>query len=251
MIKNYYRPSNMEEALGLLSRDDVDIYPLGGGTQLSQPSAAPITVVDLQDLGLSDIHLRGNWLDIGATSTLQTLYDYDLTPDALRQAIMLETNANIRQAGTIAGTIVAADGRSTLATALLALNSIIEFMPNEVKVAMGDLLAARASQLKRRLITKISIPTNVQLAFKYVSRSPADLPQVCVGVAKWPSGRTRVTLGGYGEVPQLVLDGPESNGAVEAARVAYSTAGDEWASADFRQDVAATLTRRCITDLSS
>jgi CO/xanthine dehydrogenase FAD-binding subunit len=250
MIKNYYRPSNLEEALDLLSRDDVDIYPLGGGTRLSQSSALPIAVVDLQDLGLSDIHLRGNWLEIGATSTLQSLYDYDLTPDPLRQAITLETNYNIRQAGTIAGTIVTADGRSTLVTALLAVESIIEFMPNEVKVALGDMLAARAAQLKKRLITKISIPLNVHLAFKYVSRSPADLPQVCVAVAKWSSGRTRVTLGGYGEVPRLVLDGPDSNGAVEAACAAYSTAGDEWASADFRQDVAATLTRRCIADLS-
>lgn len=249
MIKGYYRPSSVEEALDLLARNDVDIYPLGGGTQLSQPTASPITVVDLQDLGLSDILQRGNSLEIGATSTLQALYDYDLTPESLRQSILLETNYNIRQAGTIAGTIVMADGRSTLVTALLAMDSIIEFLPNDVKVVLGDLLAARAAQLKKRLITKISIPANVQLAFKYVSRSPADLPQICVAVAKWPSGRTRVTLGGYGEVPRLVLDGPEGNGAVKAARAAYSTADDEWASADFRQDVAATLTRRCKTDL--
>jgi len=249
MIKNYFRPSNMEEALDLLSRDDVDIYPMGGGTRLSQPSASPITVVDLQDLGLSDIHLKGNWLEIGATTTLQALYDYDLIPDSLRQSIMLETNYNIRQAGTIAGTIVSADGRSTMVTALLAMDSVIETMPNEIEVALGDLLAARTVQLQKRLITKITIPVNVQLAFNKVSRSPADLPQVCVAAAKWPSGRTRVTLGGYGEVPELVLDGPDGNGAVEAARAAYSTAGDKWASAEFRQDVAATLTRRCIADL--
>jgi len=249
MIKNYFRPSNMEEALDLLSRDDVDIYPMGGGTRLSQPSASPITVVDLQDLGLSDIHLKGNWLEIGATTTLQALYDYDLVPDSLRQAIMLETNYNIRQAGTIAGTIVSADGRSTMVTALLAMDSIIETMPNEIEVALGDLLAARTVQLQKRLITKITIPVHVQLAFNNVSRSPADLPQVCVAAAKWPSGRTRVTLGGYGEVPELVLDGPDGNGAVEAARAAYSTAGDKWASAEFRQDVAATLTRRCVADL--
>lgn len=249
MIKNYYRPSNMDEALDLLSRSDVDICPMGGGTRLSQPSASPITVVDLQDLGLSDIHRKGNWLEIGATTTLQALYDYDQIPDSLRQAIMLETNYNIRQAGTIAGTIVSADGRSTMLTALLAMDSVIETMPNEVEVALGDMLAARTVQLQKRLITKIRIPVNVQLAFKNVSRSPADLPQVCVAAAKWPSGRTRVALGGYGEVPRLVLDGPNSDGAVETARSAFSTASDEWAGADFRQDVAATLTRRCIADL--
>ncbi len=249
MIKNYYRPSNIKEALELLSQSDMDIYPLGGGTWLSQPSASTIAIVDLQDLGLSIIEKHGNHLEIGATSTLQALSDCDLIPGSLRDAILLETNYNIRQVGTIAGTIVRADGRSTLTSALLAVDSAIEFMPGDVIAALGELFAMRTAQLHKRIITKINIPLNPQLAFKYVSRSPADLPQVCVAAARWPSGRTRVVLGGYGEYPRLVFDGPDANGVVEAARSAYSDAGDEWAGADFRQDVAGTLTKRCISEL--
>jgi len=84
-----------------------------------------------------------------------------------------------------------------------------------------------------------------------VARSPADLPIVCAAVAKWPSGRTRVILGGYGESPLLAMDGPNPQGADIAARDAYREAGDQWASAEYRSDVAAKLTRRCIDEFEN
>ena len=93
-----------------------------------------------------------------------------------------------------------------------------------------------------------SIP---QMAFTYVARSPADQPIVCVAVARWPSGRTRVVLGGYGTAPVMVMDGPEPGGAVAAARDAYSHASDGWASAEYRQEMAAVLTQRCLDSLAT
>ena len=97
----------------------------------------------------------------------------------------------------------------------------------------------------RGLITSITIPLNVKLAFDYVSRTPADKPIVCAALVQWNSGRTRLALGGYGKSPMLGMDGTESEGLDTAARNAFHEATDEWGSAEYRMDIAATLAKRC------
>ena len=47
-----------------------------------------------------------------------------------------------------------------------------------------------------------------------------------------------------------MLDGPDANGAESAARDAYSKAGDQWASAEYRAEVAAALVLRCLNQIS-
>ncbi len=288
MITHVHRPQTLEQALELLSHPN--IVPLGGGTLLSRPStlrqaqgnaslgAGPRTdsveVVDLQALGLNRIKKQGNnpstgspvpaalaqagqRLEIGASATLQQLLEDENCSAALRPGLKLEAPLNIRNAATIAGTIVACDGRSAFVTALLALdakleqamldNSKIEYRASNI----GDYLPLRP----RGLIIAVTIPLSVKIAFDYVSRTPADKPLVCLALAQWPSGRTRLAVGGYGEAPMLAMDGTESAAASDyvlrstqaAARNAFHEAADEWASAEFRMDVAATLAKRCLS----
>jgi hypothetical protein len=56
----------------------------------------------------------------------------------------------------------------------------------------------------------------------------------------------RLALGGFGSAPLLALDGPEASGIDQVARDAYSHAGDQWATAEYRQEAAAVLARRCL-----
>ena len=97
------------------------------------------------------------------------------------------------------------------------------------------------SQLTGKLIIRIQIPLNAKLAFEYVSRTPLDKPIVSAALAQWPSGRTRLVVGGYGKAPILAMDGTESNGLEAAARNAFEEAGDEMASSEYRRDVGAIL----------
>lgn len=253
MITAYHRPKTLEEALTLLAQPN--IIPLGGGTLLSQVHAStaptaplsamdPVEVVDLQDLRLDSITKKGNDLEIGATAALQSLLEFEHCPKALRSALKLEAPLNLRNAATVAGTLVACDGRSTFATALLALDAkltIISGRKSEI-VNLGEFLPLRP----RGLITSITIPLNTKLAFEYVARTPSDKPIVCAALAQWNSGRARLAVGGYGKSPMLAMDGTESAGAEEAARNAFHEAADEWASAEYRMDVAATLAKRCL-----
>jgi CO/xanthine dehydrogenase FAD-binding subunit len=108
----------------------------------------------------------------------------------------------------------------------------------------------RGERLHHRLITQVAIPANARLAYEYVARTPADRPVVCVAAAQWPSGRTRLAVGGFGPAPRLALDGTESEGAGQAARSACSQAQDAWASAEYRQEVAQVLAERCVSSLA-
>jgi putative selenate reductase FAD-binding subunit len=249
MIIEYYRPRTLEEAMQLLARTEPLTLPLGGGSSLNRPSPDPFAVVDLQSLGLNMVQRRGNFIDLGATVTLETLLEEDLSP-ALIRSIQHEATYNLRQVGTVAGTLVAAGGRSPFATVLLALDAQLTLLPGDEQVSLGDLLPVRVERLGGRLITQVTLPLNTSLAYEYVARTPADLPIVCAAAAQWRSGRTRLALGGFGKAPLLAMDGPEPGGIEAAARDAYSQAGDEWASAEYRQEMAPVLARRCLQGLA-
>ena len=249
MIIEYHRPKTVDEALKLLKRKSPKTVPLGGGTTLNQPSDEQVAVVDLQDLGLDKIKKKGSALEIGAAAALQTLLDTKDLSAALAQAIQHEATYNLRQTGTVAGTLVSADGRSAFAAAMLALDAQITWMPGEVAHPLGDFLPLRADKWPGSLITIIAIPLQPKLAYQYVARSPADLPIVSVAVARWTSGRTRTVLGGYGQAPMLVMDGQEQDGALPVVENAFLNAADEWASAEYRVDVAKTLTQRCLEEV--
>jgi putative selenate reductase FAD-binding subunit len=247
MIISYHRPKTLDEALTLLKQPNR--MPLGGGTLLSKPTCDPVEVVDLQSLGLDSITKNGNNLQVGATATLQQLLEFEQCPNALKTAIKLEAPINLRNAATVAGTLVSCDGRSPFATVMLALDVKLDIRTSEDESrvpSIGEFLPLR----HRGLITSITLPLNLQLAFDYVSRTPADKPIVCAALARWNSGRTRLALGGIGGNPLLAMDGTEADGAEAAARNAFHEAADEYASAEYRMDVAATLAKRCMQEMT-
>jgi CO/xanthine dehydrogenase FAD-binding subunit len=253
MIIEYNRPDTLEQALALLARKEPFSVPLAGGTGLRRINR-PLAVVDLQLLGLDGLQRQGNSLHLGATLRLQRLLEeleagelaLEGLKESLAQAICREAAYNQRQAATIAGSLMNASGRSPFATALLALDTKVFWMPGDESIALGDWLPLRAERRNGRLITGVTIPANARLAYEAVARTPADRPIVCVAAAAWPSGRTRIALGGFGQAPTLAFDGTEANGGETAARSAYSEAGDDWASAEYRAAMAAILAGRCL-----
>jgi CO/xanthine dehydrogenase FAD-binding subunit len=256
MITTYHRPQTLDEALEILSRPNTQ--PLGGGTLLShhnpfdaaQGESDPVEAVDLQSLGLDTITPAGSGqvLELGATLTLQRLLESGDCPAALKVALKFEAPINIRNAATVAGTLVAADGRSPFVTALLSLDAKVTVISDQSSViSIGEYVLTRP----KGLITVITMPTNVKFAFEYVSKTPSDKPLICAALTQWNSGRARLALGGYGKTPLLAMDGTEADGLDAAARNAYHEATDEWASAEYRMDVAATLAKRCLESFSA
>jgi CO/xanthine dehydrogenase FAD-binding subunit len=253
----FIQPHSLPEALENLKSPNS--RPLAGGTFLNTPESklklerqagdATIVLVDLQNLGLTHIRKHGNTLEIEANVTLQQLCENAYTPEDLKNAIKLEAPLNIRNMATVAGTLVSCSGRSAFTCAMLALDAKLIHEPGTVETFLGSYLPIREESAPGKLITKIAIPLNASLAFEHVGRTKFDLPIVCAAVAKWTSGRTRLALGGFGSAPFLAMDGTVDDDIESAARNGYHEAADEWASAEYRADVAATLAGRCINRL--
>ena len=254
MATDYIRPKDVQEAIRLLKKPNH--IPLAGGTLINtpefkarlraQPGEDKVTFVDLQDLGFTQIKKQGNQLEIGASATLEDLCTNAHVDTNLKKAIALEAPLNIRNAATVAGTLVVCDGRSPFSTAMLALDAKMVFEPGEKEILIGNYLPLRNDRPPGKLVTKVFIPLNVTLSFEHVARTKFDIPIVCIAVAKWASGRTRLALGGYGATPLLALDGTSSDDLITAARNGFHEASDEWASAEYRSDAAATLVGRCL-----
>jgi CO/xanthine dehydrogenase FAD-binding subunit len=83
------------------------------------------------------------------------------------------------------------------------------------------------------------------LAYEQVARSPIDRPIVCAAAGGDGQGGLRLSLGGFGRRPILVpIEHLDPGEAAEAAASAYREAGDAWADADYRSEVAGVLARR-------
>ena len=254
MILDYHRAKDAESALNLLQREGPQTLAMGGGSVLNAPQKARFEVVDLQSSGLNTLRAAGSRLDVGAAVTLETLRTAEGLPLALETAIRHEASRNLRQVGTVAGTLVAATGRSAFAIAMLALDTRLIVQP-QGSVGLGNLLHQRTLNdemycIPGQLITSMSIPLNVDLEYHYVARTPADLPIVALAAARWPSGRLRVVVGGWDTAPRLALDATDPQGMAPAVANALSDSGDVWASAAYRAEAGGQLASRAGRALS-
>ncbi len=245
MIVEYHRPQTLAEAIDLLQRKHPLTRPLAGGTTINFKDEQPLAVVDLQALGLDHLERQGNLLHIGAMVTLQQLMEFPDLPACLGDAIRHQATYNLRHMATVGGSLASADGRSPFAVAILALDAQLKLLPGDRALSYGDFLALRQELLPSQLIMAVTLNLQVDLSYEYVARAPADLPIVCAALGRWPSGRLRLALGGWGKTPTLVLDGQGHEGLRLAAQSAFSQAEDEWASAAYRSHVAGVLAQRC------
>jgi len=265
-LTEYHQPTTLDEALKLLRRTSVTTVPLAGGTSLVSEAAHDVqAVVDLNALGLSFIKTSEvsedfGSLTIGATTKLQSLVDHEAVrayaDGMLVTAILDSASRHVREAASLAGSIVAAPGNSPLFTALSALDARLI-----VRAARGtreeEVALPYWAPQPRSLIVRIALPAlaeSAHAAYEKVARTPADLPIVCVAaratVDQDQLRDIRLALGGAGEKP-IVITQPAGS-IEELAQLAMATvtpADDYFASADYRRDMIGVLTKRVLSNL--
>lgn len=245
MPLKYLRPESLAQAVEQLASG----VALGGGTTLTPRRNSLETVVDLQGLGLSDLEVSGGKVLAGAGCTLQQVVEAEGTVvEAVIEACRHEAAWNLRNMATLAGAVVACDGRSPLATALLAVGAKTVLAGGEV-VDLDDLLDRRPLA-PGTLVTGLHWKTKAALRYEQVGRSPFDRPTVAVAVGHSDGSSIRVALGGFGTRPMRVpraeraLAADDGRAAGEAVAEACAHAEDEWASAEYRAHAASVLVRR-------
>jgi putative selenate reductase FAD-binding subunit len=160
VIKEVFKPSSLEEAVGLKNND---VYYLSGGTHInwtpvvqyrkSEGKPEIEKVILLQGLLPTEVKKDGSSLTIGAGVTIQELIDSSLTPDALKKAAKYIASRNIRNMATIGGNIAANRFDSYIIPCLIALKADIE------TVGDGLLCVEKyVSEEKTSLIKRIILP---------------------------------------------------------------------------------------------
>jgi CO/xanthine dehydrogenase FAD-binding subunit len=225
--------------------------PLAYGIFLSHNPTPDLAVVDLSSLALDKIQARSVYLKIGAMVSLVKLLEADQISPRLKEGVRLEAPEDWQRRGSVGGTLVVSDGRSPLTTLLLAMDARLSLEPDMETIFLGDLLPFRHDKLAGRLITQVIIPSNIAYVIQCDLDNESAHPSVCAAVARWPSGRTRIALGGYGTAPILAFDSPEDSGVSFAVEDAFSRVEDPPDSVESLQDAAVRLALAGLDSLKS
>ena len=269
-LSEYYRPTEVAEALALLARPGT-IVALAGGTELlARKDVTTHAVVDLQELGLDYLRWDADGLHIGAMTRLQTLLT-DATArltldDAVLQSVMHSASYTERCAATIGGTVASAPAWNDALPSLLALDAsvVVQRADGQQTLSVAELLGNRDAVLvKGSLITEIFIPSQpsgARFACVRVSRTPADRAIVNIAVrAVLHDGLARdmrVAIGGIASHATRLTDVESSlkgadigrdetlNKAVQQAMDAVQPPSDHMASGAYRREMAGVLLKR-------
>ncbi len=274
---DYHKPATLGEALRLL-RELPDARLLAGGHSLIPAMklrlSAPAALIDIGGLTeLRGVRAEGGVLRIGALTTHATL----ASSEAVRRAspLLAECAAQIgdpqvRNCGTIGGSLAHADPAADLPTAMVALGAtlVAEGAGGRREIAAADFfvdLFTTALQPGEALV-EVRVPADVaNSGSAYLKhRHPASSYAV-VGVAARLSvaagtiAAADVVIGGVCARPvrvtaaqaELVGQPPgDAAFARAASRVAAALAdplGDAYASGEFRVHLAGVLTRRTLS----
>ena len=180
----------------------------GGGTKMNaEATSKPVVVVDLQALGLDEIHRLGDeTLHIGAMVTLQQIVDHPEVPIAIRESAQREHPSTLRAQATLGGSVMTADPESELLAALLVHDAVVRVTgrggSEELKLhaLLGD-----PDRPANRIVTGVTIETTGVTAIARTARTRSD-KAIVVAVARLAHGRRRLALSGVASTPVLVED---------------------------------------------
>lgn len=271
-LREYHRPTEVDDALTLLRRPSIHTVPLAGGTTLlASPDQEVLAVVDLQSLPLQQIREESGRIRLGATARRQTLVEHPLVgglanglvTQGARESAPLPT----RNAATVGGCVACGSGVDALLVALLALDAQVTLLtPDRLRLSLDRFLGERTARLAEgALITEVSIPRSsatAGTALLSVSRTPSDQP-ILIGVACITSGEDGVchaaalVLGGLGARPRRLpqvesalvgttLGEEILEEAIARASLPADAPTDARASGAYRLEVAPVLLRRVV-----
>ncbi len=268
--KTYHKPATVEDAVALVQSNTNATY-LGGGAWLTAQGDPDIeTVVDLQETGIQVLESDIEGARIGAMVTLQEIIDHDdvgaLANGVLAKAAGLTQSRNLREQGTLGGTLIVAGPADPLTTVLLVLDSEIFYAdPVGHSAPFASFVAYRDRLVKAcALLTEVRVkrpPARSAAAYEVVGRSPKDKP--IVGVAAYVESEeglaatVRLAAGGADETPvrllkaEHLLKGTLINKAdldavLQTALNQLHPIGDFRGSPEYRLEMTRVLARRAL-----
>jgi aerobic carbon-monoxide dehydrogenase medium subunit len=274
---DYEAPESVDEAVRILHENGEDAKLLAGGHSLlplmKVRLAAPTVLVDLRRIpGLHSIEQENDGWSIGPMTRHAALQD---TPElgVVARAAGLIADQQVRNCGTIGGSLAHGDPASDLPAVLLALEgSVTARGPNgERSIPAAELFQdyLTTALAHDEAITDVRMPALEGYGFGYqkFTRRAEDwaMVGVCALVSRAPDGScddVRIGLTHMGATPLRAtaaenalrgtsLDDNSIAAAAEQAAEGTDPPGDLNATPDYKRHLARVLTRRALEEAVS
>jgi len=273
----YHAPRTVAEALRLLAEHSDDAKPLAGGQSLvpllNFRLARPEHLIDLNEVaGLAGIRRSDGVLRIGAMTRQSALEASALVGEhwpLLTEALTFVAHSQIRNRGTVGGSVAHADAAAELPVALLALGATVhaESLRGRRAIAADELFVTHLTTALEpdELLVEIELapqPPATGHAFVEFARRHGDfaLGGAAALLTLAPDGtceRARIALLAAGPVPLLAAEAADGlrGGVVDEAAAAaaaqravepISPTGDIHGSTEYRRELVAVMVRRAL-----
>ncbi|HEX2293502.1 MAG TPA: xanthine dehydrogenase family protein subunit M [Gaiellaceae bacterium] len=273
----YHQPTSLDEAISILGEVE-DSRPLAGGHSLLPLMrlrlATPAALVDLGRIpGLDGISGNGG-LTIGALATHAQVAGSEVAigiAPVIPETAGMIGDRQVRNCGTIGGSVAHADPGADYPTVLKALGATITATGKggEREIAADDFFRGilETALEPGDLVTSVAVPAAATgTGAAYVKHAHPASRYAVVGVAAVVSmengtcTRARLTVGGAVSPPvhataaaEALVGGPVSEEAIAAAaeKVPDSlpeTIGDSYASGEYRTHLATVLAKRALRE---
>ncbi|MGH7673626.1 MAG: FAD binding domain-containing protein [Gemmatimonadales bacterium] len=276
---DYHRPATLDEALALLAEHGADAKPLAGGQSLIPAMnfrlARPAILIDLDRVReLAFLSAGTDGLRVGAMTRQREVERSPLVARAaplLHAALPFIAHPQIRNRGTMGGSLAHADPAAELPAVALALDARLHLRRRDGARSLpaGEFFTGlfATALAPDELLVEVSLPAPAARsgwAFDEVARRHGDYALVGVAAvvsldARGRCERARLALLSVGEGPVLAQQAAAllagqvpSPDLIRAAAEAAATRdidppGDIHASPAYRRQLAAVLTRRTLT----
>ena len=209
----YHKPADMDAAVAALGAGDEAKVLAGGQTLLAtmkQHLAAPSDLVDVRGLGLSGISTAGEAVTIGATTTHAEVAASGEVPAALATLAGGVGDTQVRNVGTIGGSLANNDPAADYPAGVLGLGAMV--VTNSREIAADDFFEGLFTTAldDSEIITAVKFPQVERAGYAKFKQPASRYCLVGVCVAKTADG-ARVAVTGAGE------DGVFRHAGLEAA----------------------------------
>ena len=201
---NYLKPGSIKEAESLLSGSDDNKVISGGMTllpTLKQRLARIENLIGLEKCGLNKIVLKEGLLNIGA---MVTHFDVSNSPlvktenPAIAQLASHIGDRQVRNRGTIGGSLANNDPSACYPAAILAMSGTIHTTKRDVKAENFFVDLFETALEEDEIITSVSLPKPERAAYEKFPNPASRYAIVGIFVAKFDS-EVRAAVTGAGE----------------------------------------------------
>jgi len=260
----FHRPSTVDEAVSLLAELD-DARVLAGGHSLLPAMklrlSTPGALVDIGRVpGLAAIERDGDGIRIGALATHAAVAASEVVRGGcpiLSDAAALIGDRQVRNRGTIGGSLAHADPGADYPTVVTALGATITAVgrTGTRELAADEFFTGLFTTALEpgELVTSVRVPATVSAAYAKHKHPASGYAVAAVAAVVSVDGgtvtRARIVVGGVTGTPVVVEAAGKDAIAAATDKVPQKLAdalGDTYASAAYRRHLASVLARRAL-----